>query len=130
MNEPVWVLPEVVIAVQQMLIAEHGGLAGLRDEAMLDSALNRAKQRFTFENNFSIYDLAASYSYGLIKNHSFIDGNKRIALTVAVLFLELNGHVMSADEAETVVTFNQLADGKLSENELAIWYDKSSTKIV
>ena len=122
MKEPVWVLPEIVIAVQQMLLAEHGGLTGLRDEIILGSAINRPKQRFIYDNNITILDLAASYSYGLIKNHPFVDGNKRIALTIAILFLEINGIVIEADEAEAVVIFEQLADGKMSENELAIWF--------
>ena len=92
-----------------MLITEHGGLTGLRDEVMLDSALNRPKQKFTYEQNSSIFDLAASYSYGLIKNHPFVDGNKRIALIIAVMFLELNGHVINTNEAEAVVAFEQLS---------------------
>jgi len=126
MNEPVWVLPDIVTALQQMLLAEHGGLPGVRDEALLDSALNKPQQHFAYSNEVSIFDLAAAYSYGLAKNHPFIDGNKRVALTVAALFLELNGYSLDAAEPETVVIFEQLAGGDLSEENLAIWFKDSS----
>lgn len=126
MNEPVWVLPEVVTAVHQMLLAEHGGLPGIRDEALLDSALNRPKQRFAYDDKFSVFDLAASYSHGLVKNHPFMDGNKRIALSVGAIFLELNRYSLNAPEAEAVVLFEQLATGDLSEEDLANWFKVSS----
>jgi death-on-curing protein len=83
MNEPIWLLPEIVISVHQMLLAEHGGASGIRDETLLDSALNRPRQRFAYSDTLSIYELASSYCYGLAKNHPFVDGNKRVALTVA-----------------------------------------------
>ncbi|MCF6263055.1 MAG: type II toxin-antitoxin system death-on-curing family toxin, partial [Xanthomonadales bacterium] len=90
MKEPSWILPDVVIAVHQMLLAEHGGALGIRDEALLESALNRPLRHFEYADESSIFDLAASYCYGLAKNHPFVDGNKRIALTVAAMFLEIN----------------------------------------
>ena len=126
MNEPVWVLREVVITVHQMLLAEHGGLLGIRDEALLDSALNRPKQRFAYDDEFSLFDLAASYSYGLAKNHPFMDGNKRIALSVGAIFLELNGYSLDAPEPEAVVIFEQLAAGDLTVEDLANWFKVSS----
>ena len=124
MNEPVWVLSDVVIAVQQMLLAEHGGLSGVRDKALLESALARPQQAFSYNDDLTLIDLAAAYSYGLAKNHSFVDGNKRIALTVAVIFLELNGYSLSAPESEIVIIFEQLAAGSLSEKELATWFER------
>ncbi len=123
MKEPEWVLQDTVVAVHQMLLAEHGGLSGIRDETLLDSALTRPQQRFAYGDSFSIFELAASYSYGLAKNHPFVDGNKRVALTVAAIFLELNGYSLDAPEAETVVIFKQLAAGNLSENDLAHWFE-------
>ena len=126
MNEPVWVLREVVIAVHQILLAEHGGLTGIRDEYLLDSALSRPQQRFTYGGKLSIFDLAASYSYGLAQNHPFMDGNKRVALTVAAIFLGLNGYSLDAPEAEAVVTFEDLAAGNLTEEQLATWFESSS----
>jgi death-on-curing protein len=126
MNEPVWVLHEVAIAIHQVLLAEHGGLPGIRDEALLESALHRPKQRFSYDNDFCMFDLAASYSYGLAKNHPFMDGNKRIALSVGAVFLELNGYSLNAPEAEVVIIFEQLAAGDLTEEDLANWFKASS----
>ncbi len=126
MNEPVWILRELVIAVHQMLLAEHGGLLGIRDEALLDSALNRPKQRFAYDDKFLFFNLAASYSYGLAKNHPFMDGNKRIALSIGAIFLELNGYSFDAPETEAVVIIEQLAAGDLTEEDLANWFKVSS----
>jgi death on curing protein len=126
MKEPIWVLREVVIAVQQMLLAEHGGLSGIRDKALLDSALSRPQNLFSYENSVSIFDLAASYSYGLARNHPFIDGNKRVALTTAAIFLEINHYSLNATEAETVITFEHLASGKLTEKQLALWFQNAT----
>lgn len=122
MKEPAWVLRDVVIAVQQMLLAEHGGPPGIRDEALLDSALSRPQNLFSYSGHVSIFDLAASYSYGLALNHPFVDGNKRVALTTAAVFLELNSYSLNAPEAETVIAFEHLASGKLTEKQLAIWF--------
>ncbi len=126
MKEPIWVLREVVIAVQQMLLAEHGGLSGIRDEALLDSALSRPQNLFSYGNSVSIFELAASYSYGLALNHPFLDGNKRIALTTAAIFLEINHYSLNATEAETVITFEHLASRKLSEKQLSLWFQNST----
>ena len=126
MNEPVWVLGDVVVAVHQMLLSEHGGLPGIRDEALLGSALTRPQQRFAYGDKSSIFELAASYSYGLAKNHPFVDGNKRVALTLAAIFLELNGYSLDTSEAEAVVIFEQLAAGDLTEEDLANWLKDSS----
>lgn len=121
MSEPRWVLPEVVHAIHNMLIAEHGGLAGIRDQGLLDSALARPRQQAAYGKKNSIFQLAAAYSYGLARNHPFADGNKRIALTVAAVFLEINGHSLNAPEAEAVLMYQQLADGTLTEQALAEW---------
>lgn len=126
MKEPVWALPAVAIAAQQSLLAEHGGLGGIRDHALLDSALARPRQLFAYGEELSIFELAASYAYGLAKNHPFVDGNKRIALTIAAVFLELNGYSLDAPEPETVVIFEQLAAGKTTEADLAKWFSESS----
>ena len=126
MTDPVWVLPELVSAVHQMLLAEHGGLPGIRDKGLLESALARPQQKFAFEKNVSIFDLAAAYSYGLARNHPFVDGNKRIALTIAAVFLELNDYSLDAPEAEAVVIYQQLAAGTLTEETLAEWFRNST----
>ena len=126
MKEPVWVLPELVLAVHQMLVAEHGGLPGIRDQSLLDSALARPQQKAAYESEASIFELAAAYSYGLARNHPFVDGNKRIALTIAAVFLELNGLTLNAPEAEAVIVYQQLAAGEIGENSLAEWLRDSS----
>ena len=129
MSEPVWVLPELVQAVHQTLLAEHGGLTGVRDQALLDSALARPRQKFAYDSKTSVFELAAAYSYGLARNHPFTDGNKRVALTVAAVFLELNGYSLDAPEPEAVLIYQQLASGSLTEEQLGSWIEKSSISI-
>lgn len=79
MKDSDWVLNEIVIAVHQTLLAEHGGAPGIRDETLVGSALNRPRQHFEYSGGSSIFNLAASYCYGSTDNHPFVDGNKRIA---------------------------------------------------
>ena len=126
MKEPVWVLREVVASVHKILLAEHGGAPGVRDQGSLDSALSRPRQRFSYSEEHSIFDLAAAYAYGLAGNHPFVDGNKRVALTVAAVFLEMNRYSLNAVEAEAVVIFEKLASGGLSEEDLSVWFRNSS----
>ena len=126
MSKPVWVLLDVVTSVQKMLLAAHGGLAGIRDQALLESALARPQQLLSYRDQASIFELASSYSYGLARNHPFVDGNKRCALTIGALFLELNGYSLDAPEAEAVLVFERLASGELSETTLSEWYRESS----
>lgn len=129
MREPAWVSPAAVLTIHQMLLAEHGGAKGLRDQKLLDSALARPQHKFSYDEDVSIFSLTASYSFGLARNHAFIDGNKRIALTVAAVFLELNKYSLDAPEAEAVVVYKQLADGSLSEDMLAEWFKSSSIRV-
>lgn len=126
MNEPKWILDDVVFCVHQMLLSEHGGSIGIRDKALLESALSRPKQRYEYERESTIFQLAASYSFGLAKNHPFIDGNKRIALAIGAIFLEINGFTLNAPEPETVIIFEQLASGNIKEAELANWFNLNS----
>jgi death-on-curing protein len=126
MTEPRWVLDAVVVAVHRLLVAEHGGSPGIRDKGLLDSALARPEQRFCYEPQATLFDLAAAYGYGLAKNHPFVDGNKRAALAIAAIFLEMNGFSLNAPEPETVVVIEKLAAGDLSEPALAQWLCDSS----
>jgi death-on-curing protein len=125
MIEPRWVLEDVTLAVHQMLLAEHGGSPGIRDKSLLASALARPKQRLAYQPDSTLFELAAAYSFGIAKNHPFIDGNKRVALAVGAVFLELNGFELDAPEPEAVIMFEQLAAGNLAEAELADWFRKS-----
>ncbi|WP_295393165.1 type II toxin-antitoxin system death-on-curing family toxin [uncultured Thiodictyon sp.] len=126
MTEPHWVLDAVVVAVHRLLITQHGGSHGIRDQGLLDSALARPRQRFCYEAQATIFELAAAYGYGLAKNHPFVDGNKRTALAVAAIFLEMNGFSLDAPEPETVVVIEGLAASELSEIALAKWLNDSS----
>jgi death-on-curing protein len=125
-TEPVWVLESVVLAIHDEQIAEHGGVAGVRDSGLLDSALNRPRQRHHYEAA-PLPALAASYAYGIIRNHPFLDGNKRTGLVVAELFLALNGWTLTASDADCVLTILKLAAGEIAEEALADWIAANST---
>ena len=120
MKEPVWVRRDVVLAFHEQLLAEHGGSAGIRDEGMMDSALGRPENLFAYGKP-SLFDLAAAYAFGLVKNHPFVDGNKRIGFATAALFLDLNGQHFIAPEVEAVLNTLALAAGKMSEAAYAAW---------
>jgi len=125
---PVWVLPEVVLALHEQLLAEFGGATGLRDEGLLQSALARPVNLFAY-GKASHFQMAAAYCHGLVKNHPFVDGNKRTGFAVTVLFLELNGHVFRASEADAVVQVLALAAGALSEARCVRWLQASCRKV-
>ncbi len=117
-REPIWVHRDVLEAVHGALIAEHGGLAGLRDGGLLDSALARPRQIHNYGTD-DLFALAAAYTMGLARNHPFADGNKRVALIAAYIFLSRNGFSLLLPEAETVIVMNRVAAGTLDETELA-----------
>lgn len=121
MQEPVWVLDDTVLAIHNRQIAEHGGLAGVRDPGALKSALDRPKNKFAYAEP-DIYELAAAYGYGIASNHPFSDGNKRTAYVVSLLFLALNGLKVEASHEEKYRTFLNLAAGKIGEEQLATWF--------
>lgn len=117
-----WVWPdrEVIIAVHEMQLAEHGGLAGVRDVGLLDLALSRAPNLAAY-GEADAAALAAAYGYGLSRNHPFIDGNKRTGFVAAELFLNLNGFELDATDADCVITMLGLAAGEVSEDAFAGW---------
>lgn len=122
MAEIRWLLEETVNAIHKRQIAEHGGSDGVRDEGLLLSALARPQNLLVYSEELpDISALAASLAYGIAKNHPFIDGNKRTALVVARTFLLLNGFNIEATQEEKYLTFLKLAEGNLSEEELADW---------
>ena len=121
MNDPWrWVSAEVLLAVHEEQLAEHGGAAGVRDLGLFESALARP-QNVAAYGNPDAADLAASYGVGLAKNHPFIDGNKRTAFVAVELFLALNGHDLVADDADCVLTMLAVAAGSLDEPGFAAW---------
>ncbi|NJM40915.1 MAG: type II toxin-antitoxin system death-on-curing family toxin [Anaerolineae bacterium] len=124
-KNPTWLLREVVLAVHEQLIAQFGGGTGLRDAGLLDSALARPRHLAAYSEP-TLPELAASYAFGLVKNHPFIDGNKRIGFVAATLFLELNGMRFQATEADAVIQTLALATGDVVEAAYAAWLDENS----
>jgi death-on-curing protein len=125
MGEPTWIDLEVVLAIHDEQLAEHGGQPGVRDRGLLESALDRPRNQFAY-GEASLTHLAASYAFGISRNHPFLDGNKRTSLVVAELFLDLNGLELIASDVECVATFLQLAAGELTEEQLADWISANS----
>ncbi len=121
-GEVEWIEIDVVSGCHNRQIAEHGGAEGLRDEGLRLSALARPQNLNAYGESVDISALAASYAFGITKNHPFLDGNKRTALVVSIAFLNLNGFDFDAEPPETYRKFYDLAQGTLSEEELASWY--------
>jgi death-on-curing protein len=117
---PRWIDLSVVLAIHEQQIAEHGGLLGIRDLGMIESALGRP-QNLLLYNDPDIFDLAAAYGFGLAQNHGFIDGNKRTAYVVTRLFLKLNGRDIRASSIEKVGTFEKVGKGEIDQAALASW---------
>ena len=115
-----WIQAELISAVHDGQLAEHGGGQGVRDANLLDSALARPEQLAHYGVPDAA-DLAASYGYGISRNHPFVDGNKRTAFVAVELFLLLNGHELVANDADCVMTMLSVASGDLSEAEFAAW---------
>jgi death-on-curing protein len=111
----------MVEAMHADQVREHGGQLGLRDAALLESALARPQHVWTYESDVDLAQLAAEYAFGLAKNHAFLDGNKRIGFVTANVFLILNGFEMEADEPAIVDVMRRLADGRLSRPKFAEW---------
>jgi death-on-curing protein len=128
-REPVWVDRVVVDAVHLDMLRTHGGLRGIRDENALESAMARPRHRYAYVRKADLATLAASYGYGLARNHPYRDGNKRTAFLVMVVFLGLNGCELEVSEAEVVMVMLKLSAGELSETALAAWLrDHLSTR--
>lgn len=123
----IWLELRDVEAFHAMQIAEFGGLAGTRDRGALESALARPLNLSAYGEP-SIFELAASYAFGIARNHPFVDGNKRTALVSSFTFLEINGVQVDAPEADAVLTFVDLAAGKLTEKALAAWLEAHSAR--
>lgn len=119
-----WLLKQTVLALHSASIVEHGGSAGVRDEGLLESALARP-QNLAAYGEATPAALAAAYAFGIVRNHPFVDGNKRTGLLAAYAFLRHNGWKLSASEAEAVTMFLRLAAGELSEAELADWIGRN-----
>jgi death on curing protein len=124
MKEPVWITREVVLATQEELLSRFGGLPGIRDEGLLDSALHRPLQAFHYETP-KIFELAAEYADGIVRNHPFCDGNKRAGFMAAYIFLGANGWEVEAPEEEVVLQTLALAAGEIRAKAYARWLKQS-----
>ncbi len=120
MKPPRWLPKDLVLAVHNRQLAEHGGASGVRDEGLLESALARPQNLFAY-GEADAAALAAAYAFGIARNHPFIDGNKRTAYVACELFLMANGFVLASSDEESLAMMLSLAAGEIGEAEFAAW---------
>ena len=126
MKEPVWLSLQEALVLHDMQLVAFGGKPGIRDSGLLESALARPRNSFSYGDKPSLQLLAAGYAFGIVKNHPFVDGNKRTGLVVAFVFLSMNGVEITATEEDTYQVFIDHASGILSERQLAVWLIENS----
>jgi death-on-curing protein len=128
MKEPRWISRQALLYLHTESLAQFGGLDGIRDENLLESALARPRNRFLYEPESDIASLAAAYGFGLISNHAFHDGNKRTGFQAIGLFLLINGYRLVASQVDAIQVMLRVAAGHLSEEELATWIHDNCKK--
>jgi death-on-curing protein len=126
MKTPKWLSLAIATAIHDEAIYEFGGLGGIRDAALLESALDRARDRYLYEPATTLFDAAASLCVGLAKNHPFVDGNRRTALLATRAFLFRSGYALEPKEEDEVLTMVAVADSSLTEHGLAAWLQRNS----
>jgi len=120
-KEPLWIEERDALAIHDRLLALHGGATGLRDIGLLESALARPRQHHAYADTSDVVEMAALYTAGIIRNHPFVDGNKRTGFVIGVLFLELHGFDFKASEADATQAVMALAAGRLDEAGYTAW---------
>ena len=125
-EEPRWLSKAALLLLHEESLATFGGASGLRDEGLLDSALARPLNTHSYNPDSTTADLAASYAFGLAKNHAFVDGNKRVAFLSIGMFLAINGRKLVADQVDAIQTMLAVAAGNLDERGLSAWIHKNS----
>ena len=120
MKEPTWILHQTVLALRDVLLAEFGGAPGIRDESLLESPLARPLNIWSYEKA-NLFRLAAAYTHGIVKNHPFVDGNKRTGYVIGGMFLERNGQNLNASEEESTGAIMALASNTITEEDFAHW---------
>jgi len=115
-----WLEMETILAVHDQLVDEHGGIPGVRDMGLLESAPTRPKQLASYQDH-DIFDLAAAYAWGIARDHPFLDGNKRTAYVACILFLRLHAIRIEVDGAHKVLLFERLGKGDIPQDTLAAW---------
>jgi death-on-curing protein len=128
MPEPIWIDSTDAVLFHDQEIAAHGGSAGIRDAGLLESALARPKNIWAYAHETpSLATLGAAYAFGISSNHPFIDGNKRVALVVSFVFLDVNGLEVTASQEDAYLTILALAAGEMTELQLAEWFQKNTS---
>ena len=127
MKEPYWLTREECLALHDMMLSQYGGIAGVRDEHLLESALAKPRQLFAYGKP-NMADMAAAYAAGIVKNHPFLDGNKRTGFMMGAGFLERNGFEFHASEVDAVLRTLALAAGKMTERAYADWLKANSKR--
>ncbi len=125
-SEPRWVSKKALLLLHEESLSEFGGGRGTRDEGLLESALARPLNTYAYHSSATLAELAASYCYGIAKNHAFVDGNKRAAFLCVGLFLAINGYRLTASQVDAIETVLGIAAGTVTEEELALWIAKNS----
>lgn len=120
-SEPRWLTRSHLLYIHSQQIAEHGGDDGVRDEALLDSALSRPRNTFEYSEEATLAELATDYAFGVTRNHPFVDGNKRTSLLAAFIFLEINGLTLDVDEMEAADRVIALSSGEIGRDSFASW---------
>jgi len=126
--EPSWIGKKALRLLHEESLAEFGGARGLCDEGLLDSVLARSRNLHAYNDACTMAELAASYGFGIAKNHAFVDGNKRAAFMAIGLFLSINGRRLVADQADAITTMLRVAGGEMDEEALAAWITSNATK--
>ena len=125
-----WLTQRMILSFHGETLQRHGGSPGLRDEALLESTLARPHNRAAHkpaadDTDATVFDLTAEYCAGIIRNHPFVDGNKRTGLLSAVVFVSLNGHRLTVDETDIVTTIEAVASGDVPIDGLSIWFARN-----
>jgi len=128
MKEPYWLTRSECLLLHDMMLDQYGGCSGIRDEGLLESALARPQQLYHYGKP-TRPEMAAAYTAGIVKNHPFLDGNKRTGFMMGAGFLERNGYEFFAPEAEVVIRTLALAAGELTEADYADWLEKNSKSV-
>jgi death on curing protein len=128
MADPVWLSKKLIQTLHAESLHRFGGASGIRDEGLLESALDRPRNVYAYNEGASLFELAATYAHGLIKNHPFVDGNKRAGLLAARAFLFRNGFALHPPEAETVSVIEGVAAGEVEADALAAWLEEHSAE--
>jgi death-on-curing protein len=121
LDEPAWLSRSILDIIHTDQIRQHGGRLGVRDEGLIQSALNRPRNKRAYDQTTDVADLAAAYGYGLVANHGFVDGNKRVAFMAVYTFLGINDYDLDVSEPEVVLVMRDLASSSISEAQFAAW---------